>query len=272
MKFDLHLHTYYSDGKYSPKEVVDLAVERNLDGISITDHDSISGIQEAIDRSRRYSNFKVIPGIEFGCIYKDEEVHILGYFIDYKSIEIMEATEYLKEARRKRGIAMIERLNDLGFDLNYNNIIQLSKENFIGRVPIAKALMQRRYVSSIKEAFDIYLDRGKPAYIEKQGLTIDDTVKLIKRVGGIPVLAHPGLLKNRDVIEYCIKTGIEGIECVHSKHNKVQVEEFKDIAAKNGLIITGGSDCHGEIIEGKLLLGRFYIDLNSIPKMKERIK
>jgi len=271
LKFDLHLHTYYSDGKYSPKKVVDLSVERNLDGIAITDHDTVLGLEEAIEQSKNYKGFMVIPGIEFGCIYMDEEVHILGYFIDYKNKEIIEATKKLQQSRENRGSAIVEKLNNLGFNLTYNNIKELSKENFIGRVPIAKALVEKGYVSSIKEAFDKYLDKGKLGYVEKKSLSIKETIDLIKSSGGISVLAHPGLLKKYEIIDYCIKVGIDGIECIHSRHSKEQTEELKELALKKNLIITGGSDCHGEEINGDLLLGKYYIDLESIPEMKERI-
>ncbi len=271
MKFDLHLHTYYSDGKYGPRELVELAIERKLSGIAITDHDTILGIQEAICKSKEYDDFKIIPGIEFGCIYEDEEVHILGYFIDLNDVDIIDATKQLKKARENRGKAIIEKLKELGLDLSYEEVINISKENFLGRVPIAKVLVKKAYVSSINEAFNIYLDRGKPGYVEKESLSVKDTIKLIKKANGIPVLAHPGLLKNRQIIKYCIDNGIEGIECIHSKHTLDQMEYFKRLATSNSLIITGGSDCHGELINGELLLGKYSVDLNFIPEMKERI-
>lgn len=272
MKFDLHLHTIFSDGKFTPEKLIDLAVERNLNGIAITDHDTILGIESAIEYSEKYKDFTVIPGIEFGSVYKDTEVHILGYFIDYKDKDLIEATEFLKSSRKSRGVKIVEKLKALGLDIDYEDVKRMNDKDFIGRVPIAKALIEKNYVNSISEAFDLYLDRGKKAYVEKESLSIADTIKLIKNVGGIAVLAHPGILKDKEAIDFCIDNGIDGIECIHSKHSEEEVKLFRECAEKNNLIITGGSDCHGEIIDGDLLLGKFHVNLELIPELKERIK
>lgn len=272
MKFDLHLHTYFSDGKYSPEELVDLALERNLRGIAITDHDTVLAIERAIKYSEKFTDFTVIPGIEFGCVHEDEEVHILGYFINYGDKEIIKATEFLKKSRDNRGLEMINKLKGLGLDIELEDVKKMSSKGFAGRVPIAKALIHKGYVSTIEEAFNLYLDRGQVAYVEKKSYDIIETINIIKKAGGISVLAHPGLLKDKSIIGYCIDQGIDGIECYHSKHTAEQMEKFKKIAIRENLIVTGGSDCHGQIIDGDLLLGKFYVNLESIPKFKERIK
>ena len=139
----------------------------------------------------------------------------------------------------------------------------------MGRPHIARVLINKGYVNSIEEAFNKYLDRGKPAYVERYKLTIEEELYLLsKKVGGYAVLAHPGLLKNKSIIEHCIKSGINGIECIHSKHNPLDTEYLKIIARSNNLIVTAGSDFHGDYLD---LLGKYSIDINTLPKFKERI-
>lgn len=271
MIFDLHVHTNSSDGLLSYKEVIDLSIKKNLNGISITDHDTISSIEPAIHYSKVINDFYVIPGIEFGCTYKNEEVHILGYFIDYKSYDIIEMIKKLKESRITRSYKMVENINDLGMELSIDEVRTLTTGDYIGRPHIARALVRKGYINNFDEAFEKYIGFGKPAYAERFKLSIDKTIALIHKVGGIAILAHPGLLKNRNIIKYCISLGIDGLEVIHSKHNKKEIKYFLDIGKKYNLILTGGSDCHGKIIDGDYLLGKYYINLNNIPTMKGRI-
>lgn len=272
MKFDLHVHTNHSDGRLSPSKMVDLAVEKGLDGIAITDHDTTTGINEAIVQSNIYSGFHVIPGIEFSSQYKDESVHILGYFIDYKNDSINDITKTLKINRIQRTKKIINKLNNLNLNISLEDVKVFADEDFIGRPHIARALINKGYVYTIQEAFDRYLKRGKPAYVSREGLSIEESIDLIKSNKGIAVLAHPGLLKDRNIIiDYCISLGIDGIECIHSKHSKADVEVFFNIVKNNNLIATGGSDCHGDSTNKPLLLGRYFIDIMDNPKLKEMI-
>ena len=271
MIFDLHVHTNFSDGLLTPEQVVDLALKKNIDGIAITDHDTIKGIKPAIEYSKKVGNIKIIPGIEFGCIYKNEEVHILGYFIDYNRKNIIDVTKKLREDRVVRGIKMIKKLNNLGMELTLEEVKRLSEKDYIGRPHIARALVYRGYVDSIQDAFDEYLNRDMPAYVERDTLTLVETINLIHESNGIAVLAHPGLLIDKDIIYYCIDNRIDGLEVIHSKHNDEDVKSLIEISRKLGVIITGGSDCHGHIIDGDYLLGKYYIDIYDIPIMKGRI-
>lgn len=272
MKFDLHVHTNYSDGKFKPSEVIDVAIEKKLKGIAITDHDTVSGIKEAIEYSKQYKDFKVIPGIELGCIYNDEEVHILGYFIDYNSKYLLKVTEQLRKDRVERGKKIIDKLIDLNIKITQNEVQDLSKEDFMGRVHIARVLLNKKYVVSISDAFEKYLNKGAPAYVSRKTLTIKESINLIDISNGISILAHPGILKEKEqIINYCIKNGIKGIECIHSKHSKKDTIFFENIARKNNLLITAGSDCHGEIINNDLLLGKYYISEDEMSKIEELI-
>lgn len=271
MKFDLHVHSIYSDGNYSPKEIIDLAVEKDLFGISITDHDTLSGIDEAVKYTKKTNKIKLIPGIEFSCIHDEEEVHILGYLKDYTNSKILEKTKLLKEIRYERGLEIISKLNKIGMDIKYEDLSKVSKKDFIGRVAIAEALIMKGYINTIEEGFDKYLNRGKIGYVEKKRFSINEIINLIESVGGVSILAHPGLLKNKQTLRYCLEQGIDGIETFHSKHSKKDIKKFSQIAKKYNIIETAGSDCHGRLFDGDLLLGRYYIDVDKIPKLKEMI-
>lgn len=272
MRFDLHVHTNYSDGKFTPEEVIELAIEKGLDGIAITDHDTVAGLEQAVEYSGKYKDFKLIPGIELGTIYNNEEVHILGYFIDYNSKEIHDATQYLRENRIIRGKKIISKLQGMGIDINEEEVNKLSKDGFTGRLHIAKILTIKNYTKSIDEAFSKFLSKDAPAYVERKTLNIKDSIKLINEAGGVAVLAHPGLLKDKTkIINYTVKSGIQGIECMHSKHTKENTKRFIRLAKKNNLLITAGSDCHGRIIDGDLLLGDYFVNESKLSKIKELI-
>lgn len=271
MLFDLHVHTNCSDGLFSPEKVVDLAVEANLNGIAVTDHDTITGIEIAIKHSEKYNNFTVIPGIELSTIHMDEEVHILGYFINYKDSKIIETTNLLRQSRLTRGEKIIEKINNLGFEISLKEVKELSGEGYIGRPHIARAMVNKGYISSVSEGFEKYLNRGRPAYVERYKISTKETINLIKGSGGLAVLAHPGLLKNPSIIDYCISLGIDGIECIHSKHNEEEQNAFLEIAKSNNLIITAGSDFHGDTKDENQLLGKYWINIESITEFKERI-
>lgn len=271
MIFDLHVHTNHSDGLFSPEKVVKLAIKQNLNGIAITDHDTITGIAPALAYANNLNNFRVIPGIEFSCVFNDEEVHILGYFINYKDPTLINITNELKKSRLTRGSKIVSKINELGFRLSIEEVKEFSGEKYIGRPHIARALIKKGYVADISEAFNKYLDRGKPAYVERYKITIDETISLIKNIGGIPILAHPGILKDKSIIDYCISLGIDGLECIHSKHNIDDTNFLINISKSNNLLITGGSDFHGDLIKGELVLGKYFIDIDDIQEFKERI-
>jgi len=243
-----------------------MARTKKLDGIAITDHDSIDSLEEAMSISSEFLDFEVIPGIELGCFHSGEEVHILGYFIDYHDKELTEILKQLKDSRWQRGVKIIEKLEELGIDLHKNQILKEAKESgFIGRALIARKLCEFGYVKTIKEAFDLYLNSDKPAYVKRFQLSIKDTIDLIHRVHGISVLAHPGILRNKDIMTFCVEQGIMGIECVHSKHTEKETNYLCKFAKDRNLIITGGSDYHGD----EDILGDYYVEINRLSLLKE---
>lgn len=269
MKFDLHVHTSHSDGIYSPKEVVDLARNINLSGIAITDHDTTSGLKVAMEYSDQFNDLKIIPGIEFSCVYKEEEVHILGYYLDYNNSNLIELTKTIKNSRKKRGIRIIEKINKLGLKLSLEDVEKFAKTDFLGRDHIARALISKGYAKDTKDAFEKYLKLGGPAYVKRYKITIEETINLVKELGGVAVLAHPGYIKNKDIIQYCVKKGIQGVEVLHPGHSKKDVQYLLKFAKENNLITTGGSDFHGNRGVNELLLGKYYVGQDKILQLEE---
>ena len=263
---DLHIHTTYSDGLLTPDEVIKVAFQKGLYAISITDHDTVAGI-----RKFENSQVKVIPGIEFGCVFEGEDVHILGYFSKYFLPKISEKVSFLKEKRTERCSEIIKKLNNQGLKIDMEDVSIYTQNGLIGRPHIARALIERGYVHSMREAFDLYLNRGCPAYVERCSLSIEETIDLIHEEEGIAVLAHPGLIKRKEIIDYVIKEGIDGLEVIHSKHTHEDVVYFLSLAKKKNLLITGGSDSHGDLIDGEYLIGRYYVPVDNLMKGERRI-
>lgn len=268
-KSDLHIHTVYSDGILTPTEVVNWACNKKLTDISITDHDTTEGVEEAISEGL-LRNINVIPGIELSCVEQDYEVHMLGYFIDYKSNKLKEFTNTLKKAREDRNIDIIKKLKKLRIDISLEEVKEISKEGNMGRPHIAKALINKGIVDTVEGAFKIYLGRGKPAYVDRFKVTTIEAIDLIHSLGGVAVIAHPGLISSQKVLHYVINQNIDGIETIHFKHTEEQVEYFSDLANKLELIQTAGSDCHGYLENGIPKLGEFFTNSNVRNLLKEK--
>lgn len=271
MKYDLHLHSDFSDGQFNPEKVIDLAIERGMSGISITDHDTIDAIPvaESYLENKNISQFELIKGIEFGTTYLDDEVHILGYFIDDRDPELTKAIASLKKWRKQRSVKIKDKLNSLNIKISNEDIRLESNTDFTGRVPIAKALVKKGYVKSISEAFEKYIGIGCPAYVDKDNLSIEEIITIIKDSGGVAILAHPILLYNEKTIDHVRSLGIDGIEAVHSKHDDETTKRFNDYAKKHGLLTTGGSDCHGRLVDGELLIGKYTTSKMELEKIRE---
>lgn len=277
---DLHVHTVYSDGSFTPKEVIDYCKNNNIVAVSITDHDTTDGIEEAIEEGKKLG-VEVIPGVELSVEFKDSteaEIHILGYYIDWKDKVLQQKLKLFRQARQERAYKILERLNSLGIKIDENEVFaKFSSTQSIGRLHFAKILLEKKVVNSIKEAFELYLGYGMPAYVPKFRLQPQEAITLILQTGGIPVLAHPyfGICVDTKSIKKLVNQGIKGIEVYHTKHHKNVVEELTTIADKYGLIITGGSDCHGTIDGAAPLLGSLklpYSILEGLKKYKEEIE
>lgn len=265
---DLHIHSTESDGTKKPKEVVKLAKENGLSIISLTDHDTVNGISEALTSSKKY-NIELIPGIEINSFDGKQDVHILGYFINYKNDEFLQELKRIRNFRVDRAKEIIYKLNKININISLSDVLSFTDLDFIGRPHIARALVKKGYVKTVKEAFDIYIGENCPAYVERYKLHPIKSINIIKDVGGIPVIAHPGLLENKNIINTLRDNGLMGIEVYHSKHSIADIKYFKDYAIDNNLLITGGSDFHGVEVDGKQLLGTIKLDYKYIDKLKE---
>ena len=269
VEVDLHLHTTFSDGNLTPTELVDLCAEKGLNTISITDHDSTEGIEEAIEASEKYKDFNIIPGIELSADQPGIEVHVLGYFLDYKTDEFQEILTEFRDGRKSRALGIVQKLNDLGIQISWDQVLEIADGAAIGRPHIAQAMVDNGYIEYPKQAFDKYLGRNGLAYVSRPRLTPSGAVKLILEHSGIPVLAHPTYLAQREIggedwvvikenIRELKKVGLVGIEVFYNDYTHEQIHELELIASEFELIKCGGSDYHangnpGEILPGFIL-------------------
>lgn len=247
---DLHVHTTASDGSYSPLEVVQLAARMNLTHLAITDHDTVAAVEETARHCDVYG-ITLIPAIELSSIYHGVSVDILGYGIDPTSPMLLNTLKRLAITRQERIAHMVKRLQEAGFPIELSDVQQAAADGVWGRPHIARALVNLGLVDTIKEAFERYIGKGKPAYIPKESLSSYDAIGLIAQVGGIAVLAHPRFLKMgeddfQSMLRDLVGTGLGGIEVYYSQHSLEDVRRYEGLAKAFGLIVTGGSDFHGK--------------------------
>lgn len=249
MEADLHIHTTASDGVFMPSEVVRLAALNKVKVISVTDHDTVDGIDEAVAAAKEYG-IEIVPGIEISSTYREREVHILGYFLDYKQEWFVEFLNTLKNARYERAKRIVEKLKNLGVKIDFNEIQCLDNEMSLGRPHIARILVSKGYASDIPDAFSKYLVKGAPGFVEREKVSPHEAVQKIVRANGIPVLAHPGLISDFDLgafIEELKGHGLKGIEVYHPSHDINMTKKIYKLAVKYRLALTGGSDYHGDL-------------------------
>lgn len=268
MSVDLHLHTNASDGSLSPVELVKKAIELNYKAIAITDHDTIDGLKPALKVSQN-TLLEIIPGIEINTDFKKHEVHILGYFIDYQAPILTKKLNYLMEMRVDRARKMLTRLKKMGVKIEWKNILDRTKGNIIGRSHIAREMIDSGYVDSWDEAFNNYIGLEAPAYVPRDRLTPGQAINLIKKAGGLPVLAHPGLINNDQIVKEIINRGLKGLEVHYYEHTEREIEKYKTMAFNHNLVITGGSDCHGPGNKDGLRLGKVRLNYSIVEEMKE---
>ena len=255
MYIDLHIHTTESDGSLTPSQVVRYAKEKGLKAIAITDHDTIHGNEEAIKEGIS-EGVEVIPGVEISVDYSPGTMHMLGYFITTEDPILNEKLTLLQDSRADRNPRIIEKLNKLGLSLTYDEVVQVSGGGQVGRPHMAQVLMEKGYIKSIKEAFDKYLGKGAPAYLDKFRLGAVEAITMITDAGGIPVLAHPSTLycKSSDELDALVKKlvnqGLQGLEVYYSEHDERKTSSYKLLAKRYNLAITGGSDFHGKNMKG----------------------
>lgn len=245
---DLHIHTTASDGDLSPHEIVLLAKTQGLSAMAVTDHDTTSGLSEAMTDAEKLG-ITLIPGIEISAVYDPGTLHILGYFSDIP-LGLEKALSDVQHARAKRAPKIIEKLNELGVRITLDDVMQIAGDAQLGRPHIAKALINNGSVKNFEEAFSRYLAKGKPAYIDKKKMTWDEALVLIKAYGGVSVLAHPFTLclnanELRSFVETLAAHGLSGIEVYYPEHTKAQKKLYASISRSLNLLTTGGTDFHG---------------------------
>jgi predicted metal-dependent phosphoesterase TrpH len=272
MKFaDLHLHTRYSDGSYTPAELLREAAERRFSAIAVTDHDTLDAIPEALRVGKRF-DVEIIAGVEITCRVDAQELHMLAYFLgdDWQNPQFRAVLEHATRVREQRTRQFVARLNELGVPLTLADVVACSDCGTLGRPHVAMALQKRGFVSSVEEAFNRFLKRGKPAYVERYRMSAAETIGHIKRAGGVAVLAHPGLNKVDDRIREMADQGLDGLEVWHSRHSAAQTQRYLKLTEELGLLATGGSDCHGAV-RGEPLLGTIKLPYERVEALKERV-
>ena len=248
-RLDLHLHTTHSDGSCTSTEVIDLAHKAGVTALAITDHDITTGIPEATVAGQEHG-IDVIPGIEISSIMGTSELHILGYFLDYQDARLNERLARLRDSRHRRNPKIIERLQAAGIAITYEEVRALAGTDSVGRPHIARVLMEKGVVTSAKEAFDLWLADGRPAYVPRELPAPSDAMQWIREAKGLPVLAHPTWVKTTegtltDLVRQLKANGLDGVEVHYSTHSPRQTRDYLALAKQLDLLVTGGSDFHG---------------------------
>lgn len=268
MKTDLHIHTNYSDGVFSPEKIVDAAIEVGLEVIALTDHDNVLSYDVAQSHVKKLEQegkkgIELIQGVEINTMHKNHEIHILGYFMDVENSDFQNLIKTQQLARVKQTKEIVELLNKKeGIKIKYEDIVsQVAEGGSIGRPHIAKAITSVGGTNSVIEAYAKYINDRSNVYVQRKTVTPHDAVEIIYDAGGIPVIAHPHDL---DIAEALIKElmqfGLRGIEAYHRKHSPAIVEYFSSMAEELGLIVTGGSDFHApNLMNGQIILGKNFV-------------
>jgi len=244
MTVDLHVHTTASDGLATPGDVVRAALDLGLRVISITDHDSVEGVDEALETARGTA-LEVIPGVELSVQAEDgSDTHLLGYLIDHRDRVLLGSLERLREARLERANAMVAALSEAGHPIDIEGVLEHAGKGAVGRVHVARALVNAGSVDTIEEAFARLIGRGGPFYVAKAFFSAYEALALIHGAGGVAVLAHPGVSGETPLIPL-VDAGLDGIEVYHAEHTVSQRAHFAALARRFGLVATGGSDFHG---------------------------
>jgi len=255
-KVDLHIHTTASDGRFSPEDIVHKSVELGLTIIAICDHDSVDGIAPALEAARAFPQLKVIPSVEVSTHAPGSEVHVLGYFIDYGDPELKATLVGLRNSRRERAKAMIAKLKGLDVYIDWQRVQEIAGTGSIGRPHIAQAMLEKGYVTSLKEAFTKYIGRDGAAYVERHKITPVEAVALVLKVSGLPVLAHPLTINNPEMMIAELKAaGLVGIEVYYNGYTDDERNSLARLAERYNLITTGGSDYHGLDDSAETMIG-----------------
>jgi len=266
---DLHLHSFFSDGTYSPEEVAGHGKRCNFTALSLTDHDTVEGC-ERMGAACATHGIEFIAGTELTAEHGGNELHLLGYFLDTQNETLLREISRFQIVRQNRINEMVARLNERGLPLKAGAVFALANCKSPGRPHVARALVQAGMCSSLDEAFERFLKKGRPAWVPKAKMSATEAIELVHQAGGLAVMAHPGLNRTDEIIPALVKAGMDGIECFHTKHTTRLVERYLEIADRHRLLVTGGSDCHGRS-KGQPLIGTVKLPYSHVQQLKQRV-
>ncbi len=265
---DLHVHTTASDGSDTPETVVFKAAAIGLAALAIADHDTLEGVGEAIHAGDRYG-VEVLPAIELGTELGDKEIHILGYLVNTDSRELLDRLSFFRDSRLKRAVSIVEKLQRMGFDLNYERVLEIAGSGSVGRPHIARALLEAGAVESMAQAFEKYIGNGKPAFEPRYKCSPSEAVRIIRKAGGVAVFAHPGIAGCDKIIPSLAEEGLQGLEVYHPGHDRAVSYHYERICRQYGLLATGGSDYHGSYHREHNKLGEATVDYEVVRELKK---
>ncbi|MCK5572306.1 MAG: PHP domain-containing protein [Bacteroidetes bacterium] len=268
---DLHIHTTYSDGALSAREIILRAREAGLSAISITDHDHTGALDEAILLGSELG-VDVIPGVELSVTVRDQDVHILGYFFDHHNPRLLDYLAHFRTERIKRARRIVEKLNDLNLPLPFDAVLDRAGHGSVGRPHIANALVETGLTESYYEAFLKYIGSGKPAYEKKFQISPREAIELVAYAGGLSFIAHPGNCISDELLFELLNEGIDGIEVVHPSHTPDRILYYRGIASEYFLLTSGGSDFHGGRKNGLDVLGKYSVPEDHVTMMRRRLR
>lgn len=266
---DLHIHTTASDGHLTPAQVVEEAARVGLAAIAISDHDTVDGIEEATETGKRLG-IEVVPAVEINTDIGPIEVHILGYFIDWRSEKLGKQLFKLRNGRVGRCRKIVEKLKALDIPITLEQVIEEAASGSVGRPHVAQVLCKAGVVETTADAFNKYLVRGAPAFVERSKLSPHEAVTIVVESGGVAGIAHPSHSGHDELIPQLMKYGLGAIEVFYPNQPSVVTQRYQSLARKYGLIATGGSDAHGYTPEGNTYIGAMTVDITVVEQLRER--
>jgi predicted metal-dependent phosphoesterase TrpH len=265
---DLHLHTHFSDGTFTPEELAGRAKAAGLDTVALTDHDTLDGCPR-MRAACAQEGLEFIPGTELTADTRGQEVHVLGYWVDESSTPFCTELARFQQVRHSRIEEMVAKLNSYGIPLKAEAVFAIANCNAPGRPHLARALVEGGYANDYDHAFERFLKKGRAAWVPKARMKSEDAIRLIHGAGGAAVLAHPGLYRNDGIIPRLKAEGLDGLECWHTKHSAEAAANYERMAGDLKLVATGGSDCHG-MAKGQPLIGQVRLPQTQVDALHAR--